>query len=73
MNSSQRVLTAIALAASAIGIGAGAAAAADPLAGATGLLGPVGGVATQSDSPLGAVTDAANPAALSTVTSALPL
>ncbi|MFE5712868.1 hypothetical protein ACFQ7J_18915 [Streptomyces sp. NPDC056501] len=72
MNSSQRVLTALALAASAIGIGAGAAAA-DPLAGATGLLGPVGGVATQSDSPLGAVTDAANPAALSTVTSALPL
>ncbi|MFF8834235.1 hypothetical protein [Streptomyces sp. NPDC015130] len=72
MNSSQRVLTALALAASAIGIGAGAAAA-DPLAGATGLLGPVSGAATQPDSPLSAVTDAANPAALGDVTKALPL
>ena len=71
MNSSQRVLTALALAATAIGLGAGAAAA-DPLASATGLLGPVAG-AGQSDSPLGAVTDAANPAALGNVTSALPL
>ena len=72
MNSSQRVLTALALAATAIGLGAGAAAA-DPLASATGLLGPVTGAASQPDSPLGAVTDAANPAALGNVTSALPL
>ncbi|ALO09414.1 hypothetical protein [Streptomyces gardneri] len=73
MNSSQRVLTALALAASAIGLGAGAAAAADPLAGATGLLGPVSGAATQPDSPLSAVTGGAATSALPDVTSALPL
>ncbi|MEU5215070.1 hypothetical protein AB0G79_02580 [Streptomyces sp. NPDC020807] len=68
MTSPQRVLTALALAATAIGLGAGAAAA-DPLAGATGLLGPVTGAASQADSPLSGATGDA----LGGVTSSLPL